>query len=383
MQDDTVPSEISRKPCFRTGVIVINLVIPIYVICHEFPTTIIVTTDSGMLSYFSVHQRILYHIGNVACLLDLVVSSSFFVTVTHGTEKRSFGTAVLAITIIWTVWNSLRLLFEVVKFIENLPSQDLNLRYDSHVLRLVSAVYSATEVALRMASIPIVVLHYRWMNSTSSYQRDVGEIPLVGSEDPSVHAHGAVENIPRRKKSWFTLRTVLITVNSVPVFAIVLAVLPTDIAWLALNLPTSMTAMTSPMLITRIAVDIFEILLSFSILICMWANLMKTKMFKMAVVVIWFIWHVVRIILQFVCCVWMSLLSTELQKGLDPSFIIRWRIASVTKEYITLILWIICLVSVISAAFKDLMNGDNVSSQSPSQRMLSEATHHRNTVPVS
>ena len=86
-----------------------------------------------------------------------------------------------------------------MKFTENLPSQDLNLRYDSHVLRLVSVVYSATEVVLRMASIPIVVLHYKWMNSASSYQREMEEIPLVGSEDPSVHAHGAVENITRMK----------------------------------------------------------------------------------------------------------------------------------------------------------------------------------------
>ena len=373
MHNNDLPQEIHRKPRFRTGVIVINFVIPIYALTYEFLLTMAIITDSESTKYLKVNRPVLYYIyyfGNVACLLDLVVSSLFLTTVMYYSKKRNF---MLSATSVWATWNCIRLVFEVVKFIENLPRGYSSSWY--LVFAIVNVIYSAVEILLRMVSIPVVILHYKWMSfvDMGANIEDVGEIPLVDNEDHILHDHEMFENRPQRRESSFTLRTVLIAANSIPLLATILIFLPLYIVWLALGYPAIWLSMTRPILITRITVDLFEILLAFSILVFLWANF--KKVFR-PMAVLWIILHIVRVILQFACCIWMSQLTTTALVST------KWHIIRVVREYLILILWIICIIFVTVATYRDGSANHNIPSQPPSSALNIETTDEQDDVHV-
>ena len=371
MQNNAILQRINHKPRFSTGVIVINLVIPIYALSYEFPTAVVLVTDpdSARMKYFKVHRPALYyiyHIGSVACLVDLVVSSLFLTTMFCSWGKPNFKKVMLVTTCVWATWNCLRLLFDVVQFIEDLPH--LPAATEDHryrAIRLVMAVKSATDIALRMVSIPIVVLHYKFINDidreANGAQQGIPEIRLANVDDRSVPDHGIIRNERPNKTSLLTMRTVLIVANSVPLLAISFAVLPLYTAWVILDMPFEGASMTKPMLVSRIVVDILEILLSMIILTCVWGRVLETKMFRLRATVIWFVWHLLRVILQFACGIWMSVSTEKLRPSwLKRSEFIKWHTVRVVREYFELVIWIICIVLVVSAARKDLKTGRDI-----------------------
>ena len=171
MQNNAILQEVNHKPRFSTGVIVVNLVIPIYALSYEFATAVFFVTDpnSAPMRYFKVHRPALYyiyHIGIVACLVDLVVSLLFLTITFCLSGKPNFKKVMLVTTCVWATWNCLRLLFDVVKFIEDLAHLPASTPdYRNRAISLVWAVNSATHIALRIVSIPVVVLHYKWISS--------------------------------------------------------------------------------------------------------------------------------------------------------------------------------------------------------------------------
>ena len=115
----------------------------------------------------------------------------------------------------------------------------------------------------------------RFVNMRANIAAYVGEFLLVENEEQSIHDHGIFTTRPQRRESSYILRTVLIAANSIPLLATILTTLPNYIVWLALGYPAIWLSMTRPILITRITVDLFKTVLSFSILIFLWANFKK------------------------------------------------------------------------------------------------------------
>ena len=125
--------------------------------------------------------------------------------------------------------------------------------------------------------------------------------------------------------------------------------------------------MTRPAIVSRIVVDILEILLSVSILTYIGGRVLETKVFRLRVTVIWFVWHILRVILQFACGIWMSVSTEEWRPPwLKRSEFIKLHTSRVVREYFELVIWIICIVLVVLAARKDLKTESDIPMEPPS-----------------
>ena len=171
-------------------------------------------------------------------MLDLVVCSLF---VDHSgvlfeeTKPQNFD---VVRNIDLAIWNCIRLILEVVKFTDNLPTGYSGSRYlvcniVNIFIRVLDTLYSTLLLFLLSCRNTAThgfssTLHYKWMsfvNMRANIAAYVGEIPLVENEEQIIHDHSIFKTRPRRESSYI-LRTVLKAANSIPLLATILTTLP-------------------------------------------------------------------------------------------------------------------------------------------------------------
>ena len=389
MENNVIDQKMRVKESrFRRAAVIINIIIPIFVIKYEFIYAMYLITDKKLMHRLSQESKVMPELQILdvygvlaACTVDFVISTLFVIAVICCSKHRNFKAKMLVPTCIWATWNSLRVLLDVAKFVltSSVPSQSGS--NDSYfAVSLTSFVSKAVPISLRMLYITVIILCYKWINVANTAHQDPTDEILHQDEylsqengdqilllpDPSIRSDIPIPNRPNdRQYSGLSLTTVLIAANFISLLCRVLPELPNEIASLAVYKNTNLIQNTK-ILSTYVVADIIETILSLFILIALWANGVKTKKAKTIVVFIWGTWHVVRVILHFSFCIWISVKITKVVRdGLH-----RWFIDEDAGLYFELSLWIICILFVLITAIKELKKERNNNTLQSQGRLL-------------
>ena len=269
---------------------------------------------------------------------------------------------------IWTLWNSLRVLLNVAKFVSSAPEKQ-SMPHNFYVHTMVNFIVTAMAIVLRLSYLTFVILHYKWMTFPSTTQEDLApersrhvDTFEQGNDNRTpltMNAGIDHQNSNNRQLFSFKLTTLLAVASFISLLMPVLVDLPEDIAFLAEYEPLlKLDFSTYAILITRIAVNCIELVFSVLILICLWANCAATWHAKFIVFVTWGARHVVRVILQFAYCIWRSLNIEDVDKAVPRSVHVS-DIISTVGEYFELVIWMTAVLLLLIVAYKEITRERN------------------------